>query len=270
MEKNTIRMDFSVYNGLFGTAFDHTNMHNFVPHKITITQYENTDVNNENPLFEPVEVTIVGLFSGTYDMMVDQDLYELFKKDFVRPYFLYFDGTDGIGAVLDTAEKHNFQPHSYAVEGIHTMTTAVDVFVPIFELVAIFLCIGVIFILMSFSSKMIKGKMHEIGIMKALGAKNSSIGVVFGLQVVLIAILTCILASAGYFVFIDLANEVLVESMMRFNPSGVVLDLKFLTFQPKIAVENCILVGILALVSLVLPMIRIKAIKPVKIIKAKD
>jgi hypothetical protein len=58
--------------------------------------------------------------------------------------------------------------------------------------------------------------------------------------------------------------------MMRFNPSGVVLDLKFLTFQPKIAVENCILVGILALVSLVLPMIRIKAIKPVKIIKAKD
>ena len=213
-------------------------------------------------------VKIIGLHNSAW--YLSSDVSSLFANDQVYYNALYFDGTDGIGAALNTAKKLNFEPQSYAVEGIHTMTTAVDVFVPIFELVAIFLCIGVIFILMSFSSKMIKGKMHEIGIMKALGAKNSSIGVVFGLQVALIAILTCILATAGYFVFIDLANEVLVESMMRFNPSGVVLDLKFLTFQPKIAVENCILVWILAMVSLIIPMIRIKAIKPVKIIKAKD
>ncbi len=270
MEKNTIRMDFSVYNGLFGTAFDHTNMHNFVPHKITITQYENTDVNNENPLFEPVEVTIVGLFSGTYDMMVDQDLYELFKKDFVRPYFLYFDGTDGIGAVLDTAENHNFQPHSYAVEGIHTMTKAVDVFIPIFELVAIFLCIGIVFILMNFSSKMINDKMHEIGILKALGAKNSSIGVIFGLQVALIAILTCILATAGYYFFIDLANDVLIESLTRLAPQSIVLDLDFLTFQSDIALTNCALIALLTVISLVVPFIKIRFIEPVKIIKSKE
>jgi ABC-type antimicrobial peptide transport system permease subunit len=270
MEKNTIRMDFSVYNGLFGTAFDHTNMHNFVPHKITITQYENTDVNNENPLFEPVEVTIVGLFSGTYDMMVDQDLYELFKKDFVRPYFLYFDGTDGIGAVLDTAEKNNFQPHSYAVEGIHTMTKAVDVFIPIFELVAIFLCIGIVFILMNFSSKMINDKMHEIGILKALGAKNGSIGVIFGLQVALIAILTCILATAGYYFFIDLANDVLIESLMRLAPQSIVLDLDFLTFQSDIALTNCALIALLTVISLIVPFIKIRFIEPVKIIKSKE
>jgi ABC-type antimicrobial peptide transport system permease subunit len=228
-------------------------------------------VDNKNPLFRK-EVTIVGLTSqnSTLWAWASSDICELFSKDFIRGQALYFDGTDGIGTVFETAEKLDFEPQSYAIEGIYTMTTAVDIFVPIFELIAIFLCIGVIFILMSFSSKMIKGKMHEIGIMKAIGAKNKAIGVIFGLQVALIAILTCILATSGYYFFIDLANDVLIESMMRFNPSGVVLDLDFLTFQPKIAVENCILVGILALISLVLPMIKIKAIKPVKIIKAKD
>jgi ABC-type lipoprotein release transport system permease subunit len=117
---------------------------------------------------------------------------------------------------------------------------------------------------------MIRGKMHEIGIMKALGTKNNSIGVIFGLQVMLIAILTCVLATAGYYYFIDLANTVLVESLMRFNPSSIVLDLDFLTFKPEIAMENCILIFILAFASLIFPMIKIKAIKPVKIIKAKE
>jgi ABC-type antimicrobial peptide transport system permease subunit len=203
-------------------------------------------------------------------MCVSQNLYDLFRKDTFYANALYLDGTDGIGAALDMAEELNFEVQSFAVEGIHTMTKAVDVFVPIFELIAIFLCVGVVFILVNFSSKMINDKMHEIGIMKALGTKNSSIGAIFGLQVVLIAILTCILATAGYFFFIDLANDVLIESLKRLAPSSIVLDLDFLTFKPVIAAENCILVGALALVSLVLPFIKIRFIEPVKIIKSKE
>lgn len=123
---------------------------------------------------------------------------------------------------------------------------------------------------MSFSTKMIKSKMHEIGILKALGTKNSTIGAVFGLQVVLIAILTCVLSTVGYYYIVGVANDVLFESMKRFATGNVVVDLDFLTFKPEIAVENCILIFILALASLIIPMIKIKAIKPVKIIKAKD
>jgi ABC-type antimicrobial peptide transport system permease subunit len=203
-------------------------------------------------------------------MDVSDDIHALFAKDAVRTYSLYFDGTDGIGSALKVAEDLHYQQQSIAIEGIHTMTKAVDVFVPIFELVAIFLCLGVVFILVNFASKMIRDKMHEIGILKALGTKNTSIGVIFGLQIVLIAALTCVLSTAGYYLFIDLANDVLVESLKRLTPLNVVIDLDFLTFQPGIAILNCGLVVVLALISLVTPMIKIKMIKPVKIIKAKD
>ena len=106
--------------------------------------------------------------------------------------------------------------------------------------------------------------------MEKAEAKNATIGVVFGLQVVLIAVLTCILATGGYFFFIDFANDVLIESLRRLAPSSVVLDLDFLTFKPKIALENCALIFILTLASLIIPLLKIKAIKPVKIIKAKE
>ena len=269
MSEGTVKLDYQTYNEVFGTEYDKTNLDTFVPHKAILSHYEYSDVNHENPLFMK-EVTIVGLNDLTYSMDVSPDIRKLFAKDFIRPQALYFDGTEGIGAVLDTADGLNFEPQSFAIEGIHTMTKAVDVFVPIFELIAVILCVGVVFILMNFSSKMINDKMHEIGILKALGTKNHSIGVVFGLQVVLIALLTCILSTAGYYFFIDIANDVLIESLKRLAPSSIVLELDFLTFKPAVALVNCALVFALSLVSLIIPMIKIKAIKPVKIIKAKE
>lgn len=274
MVGNQINISYKTYNEIFGTNYTPENLDTFVPHTVKLTQYMLYDYANQNPLLEE-EVLITHLntrdASSTYSsILISNELYQKFLDNNFFAYSIYLDGTDGIGAALDAAEKLNFEPQSFVVEGIHTMTKAVDVFIPIFELIAIFLCVGVIFILVNFSSKMINDKMHEIGILKALGTKNSSIGAIFGLQVALIAILTCILATAGYYFFIDLANDVLIESLMRLAPGHVVLDLDFLTFQPKIALENCVLVGALALISLIFPMIKIKAIKPVKIIKAKD
>ena len=237
------------------------------PQKMKLSHYALWDEDRKNPLFE-CEVTVT-VYNESY-IRVSEDLFSLFYKDSVFEHSLYFDGIDGIGAVLDTAEKLNFEPQSFTIEGIHTMTKAVDVFVPIFELIAIILCVGVIFILVNFSTKTIKDKMHEIGILKALGAKNTTIGVVFGLQVILIAVLTCILSTAGYYFFIDLANDVLIESLKRLAPSNIVLDLDFLTFKPKIALQNCTLIFILTLASLIIPLLKIKAIKPVKNIKAKE
>ncbi len=238
-----------------------------VPHKEKISHLAFWDVNNETPLFE--KEVYVGVHDGSY-VWVAEDLYPLFCRDSYFPCSLYFDGTEGIGGVFETAGALNFEPQSHTVEGVYTMTKAVDVFIPIFELIAIFLCTGVVFILVNFSSKMIHDKMHEIGILKALGTKNNSIATIFGLQVLLIALLTCVMATMGYLLFIDVANDVLIESLAQLAPSHVVLDIDFLTFRPAIALTNCVLISVLALISMIFPMIKIKMIKPVKIIKAKD
>ncbi len=270
LNDNEIVFSYVKYNEIFGTDYTESTLDTFVPHPLTISHYRFADADRKEPLFT-AEVLVSGLYARpTRTMGVSENIYDLFMKDMFYANALYFDGTEGVGAVFDSADTLDYRVQSLAVEGVHTMTKAVDVFVPIFELIAVILCVGVVFILMNFSSKMIKDKMHEIGILKALGTKNNSIGVVFGLQVVLIALLTCVLSTVGYYFFIDIANDVLIESLKRLAPSQVVLDLDFLTFKPSVAMMNCALVFALALVSLIVPMIKIKTIKPVKIIKAKE
>ena len=267
---NTILLPAVVYEKLFSESIEKLGddwVDKVKPQKMKLAHYTLYDVEKKNPLFE--KTVYVGVHSGSSILMSD-DLFSLFYKDSVFEHALYLDGIDGIGAVLDTSERIHYTPQSYTVEGVHTMTKAVDVFIPIFELVAIFLCVGVIFIMVNFSSRMIQDKMHEIGILKALGVKNHSICSIFGMQVLLIAVLTCFLATAGYYVFIGTANDILINSLKELAPSHVVLDLDFLEFHSSISVFNCILVFALSVLSLIFPMIKIKMIKPVKIIKAKE
>ncbi len=265
--ENTMVLNYSLYNDLFGTQYTPNNLTSFVPHEVKLSHFMRYDVNNEHPLFEET-VYISGLSpSANY---VSEDLYRKFYQDTVFIYGFYFNGIEGLDSMIGIVEESGYSYQSSIIEGIHSMTRAVDVFVPIFKLISIFLYIGVIFILVSFSSKMINDKMHDIGILKALGTKNKTVFSIFGLQVGLIVTLTCIMSTVGYYLYIDVANDVLINSIKTIAPTWIVFDLHFLRYDPFIAFANCALVIILAAASMVIPMIKIKAIKPVQIIKAKE
>ena len=257
------------YNEIFNTNYTESNINTFVPHKATITQYRYYDSDNINKL-GTIEVKIVALAPISGTMYVSQEIFDKFNKNSIFTKGLYFDGNENIDKVIEVANELSYEHKNIAAEAIHTMTKAVDVFIPIFELVAIFLCIGIIFILVSFSTKMIKDKMHDIGILKAIGTQSKTIGRIFGLQIILIAILTILMSTFGYYYFIDMANDVLIKSLRKLAPTHVMLDLDFLTFKLNVVNINVILILVLGILSLFIPMLKIRKIKPVKIIKTKE
>lgn len=183
---------------------------------------------------------------------------------------LYFDGNKGIDKLVDLSGELNYQQQIIAIEAVHTMTKAVDVFIPIFRLITFVLCVAVVLILVNFSTKMLKDKYHDIGIMKALGTNNMSITSIFGLQIWFIVLVTSLISSLGYYVFIGLANDVLIESLKILAEGYTIFDLEFLLFSMDICLINILLIFVLGFVSLVIPMLKIKNIKPVKIIKVKE
>lgn len=263
-----VLMGYKMYNAIFGTSYNPDTLGSFQPHTAKITQYAYYDTENQTPLFDD-QIQIVGLTDGE-GMQVSQSVRKLFDKNHIRQTGIYFDGVDHLSDILRIAEERSFIQDSITLEGILTLNRCVRLFVVIFRLVNIALCAAVVFIFISFSTKMIRDKLHEIGIMKALGTDRTTINVIFGLQIGLIAVFTCVVSTLGYYFLIGPANELFILSLREMVPSQLVLDLDVLVFLPKVVAENVLLIAILSVISLVVPMARIGKIQPVKIINARD
>lgn len=269
LKDNEVVMNFQKYNDIFKTNYDLSTISKFVPHTVKISQYRMYDHELKNQIFEK-EVYIKKLDTANTSTHVSKEIFDLFMQDSFNVIGYYFNGVDNIETVLDNIKDMKYEQQSLLLDGVQTMARAVEVFIPIFELVGIVLCVGVVLILISFASKMIKDKMHDIGVLKAIGMKSRTIGWVFGLQIILIGLLTIVLSTVGYYLFIGLANDVLIESLKEFATSRIVLDADFLVFNKYIAHMDNILIVFLSMVAFIIPFIKVCRIKPVKIIKSKE
>ena len=159
---------------------------------------------------------------------------------------------------------------SIKMTAVQTMSEAVSVFNSFFELIVLILLTLCVFILISFGLKNVKSTMYEIGVLKALGCRFSNFIIIFGLHTLVIVVLTSFMSFMGFRIFADLSNDILVESVKQLAPSHFLINLSFIKFNLKIILTDIILVILISMFSTIIPMIALKRIKPISIIKAKE
>lgn len=267
--ENGIAMGLEFYNTLFKTDYTNNTMKDFVPHEITIESFNLYDAKFEN-VIDTYKVNVERLINSSVTAYVSPKIAGHFLDLSLINDSVLFSSRNNFAEISKVCEELGYKTHIIAIEGLTTLTKAVEVFVPIFEIVGIVLLIATIFILTNFSVKMIKNKMHDIGIMKALGAKNRTIYSIFGLQLSLVSIISCILSTIGYYLLIGITNDTLLRSFMKISPNALILDIEFIHFNYIIVIINIILIIFLTLISLIIPILIIRRIQPVKIIKAKE
>ena len=83
-------------------------------------------------------------------------------------------------------------------------------------------------------------------------------------------VLTIIFSILGFYFLSDLANTILVESLRQLATSHIIMNLSFIKFDLNLILFDSCCMIIIALISTLMPMIKLKHIKPVDIIKAKE
>lgn len=269
LNKGEIIMHYNTFSNIFDIDYRSTNT-NFEPFTITLKTHRYGDINTLNPLHEK-EYTVVGISDEIESNIVisDEDYNELYSDQYFE-YGFYFINSNHVEDILYLAEQNGFDYISIYSEGLSTMTRAVEVFIPIFEFISIILCVGAVLILVNFSMKMIKDKMRDIGILKAIGCNDKSIIITFGTQILIVGLLTIILTFFGYLIFVDVANDILFESLKQLAKNRIVINLKFLKFNAIVMLINIISITLLSILSIAVPMVTIRKIKPAEIIKADD
>lgn len=125
-------------------------------------------------------------------------------------------------------------------------------------------------ILVNYGLKLVRERKYEIGILKALGTKNSELITIFGVEILLEIILIIIMYNLGSIIFIDFSNDVLIKSLMELAPNNFLMDIKVLFINKIDLIRNSILVILIVFASFILPIIKLRSLKPLDIVKAKE
>ena len=267
---NEIVMNYAIYNELFKTAYTPQNLKDFEPQEVDFSYYSMCDETKSQKKYE-AKLTIVGLNNNevTKCNVADNILRDLQRIE-TFTFGLYFENEEQAELLFNLADGNSFLPNSSIAGSITTMTKAVNVFSEFFNLIFIVLCVALLLLMIQFEVKNIKDKMQDIGIMKALGSRDIDLILIFGFQVAAAGLLMALLFIAGSFVFIGVANDILVLSLSKIATNTMIMNLSFLTVKWKYLLYDCLLAFIIILFSFIVPMLRLRRIKPTNVIKSKE
>ena len=128
-------------------------------------------------------------------------------------------------------------------------------------------------LLVSFNLGNVKNRKYDIGVLRALGYTSKNIGIIFFIHSVLIALCTTVVFTVGLAVLTDVVNAILLAGFKTYmNSPGLSLleNVGILVFSPQIVLIDVALLLVLTIVSALVPIISIKKIKPMNILRAKD
>ena len=150
------------------------------------------------------------------------------------------------------------------------MTEVVATFNDFFDLIVSILICAAILIMIGFGIKNVKANMYEIGVLKALGCKFSRFVIMFMIHTLLINLVLFGISTVGFYVVIDIANTILTDSLQVFSPSKIALNTSFIEYDFTLISFDNLIIGLTSIIATLIPMIILKRIKPISIIKAKE
>ena len=159
--------------------------------------------------------------------------------------------------------------HGEFLEEMILVNTVADI-LEIFR--EVFFCIALVaFIFMvSFSLRSLRRKMREIGVMRALGARTGQIVICFAWQMEALWMLVVALSFVAYPMIVNNANSLLVDKMAELLNAPMIGSLTVLSASPiSLLAVFAVFLPIL-LLALLVPLIFVRRVKPIKIIRSSD
>ncbi len=267
LQDNEVLMSYETYNSIFHTNYTSATLDKFEPHEVKFSYYASCDQNRSQKKFEAT-LNIIGLRDQKVLCNLADNVFYALQGIGMCTLGYYFEGGDA-HLLFNVANENGFVPNSSMASSITAMTKVVGVFRDFFYLIFGALCAMLFLLIVQYEVKNIKDRMREIGILKALGARDRDFLVIFGLQAAAVGLLMAVLYVFGAFGFVQAANGLLAFSLAELSKSAVT-DLHFLHVNWLFWMQNCFIALLLFALSFLVPMLWLRHIKPTNVIKAKE
>jgi ABC-type antimicrobial peptide transport system permease subunit len=254
-------MGYSQYNSLFGTQYTLNDLDTFVSHSIKIECY-----NGENVYYSK-EFTLVGLrkYDGVY---VKYDDYNEYAKSTMFKTGIYFDNPSLTDKLYDVAIDNAFQPVSIYYDSIYEINKGISVVRTLFVFIGVVLLVACLLFLISYSVTSVRKKRVEIGILRGLGMTNKDLYDVYICQFLKIGLIISVVLTIGLIISSQFANILLQEGFASLMKLTFIKSIKIVKFDIEVLLIDIGILFAILVVSLIFPIIKLRKIKPLNIIKS--
>lgn len=261
LKKDEIILTYSIYNELFGTSCSSSNMADFKKREII---YQAFDINS-NKLTEK-KLTIKSLSTTNY--LSQSHLEDLVKNQFFRVGAYFVDIKD-MGTFFTTAQTLDVTIVSSNIAVVETAINCIAVFKDLFKLLTIIMVFSILILIVVNTVNIMNRNIYNIGVSRSLGAHTSELGFIFTLQMLLFGVFVIIFSTITDFLSIEYVNKILSNTIPKIVSAPGVENITYLYYNPGISSSISSMIVFLTIVSICIPILAIRIMNPVNIIKKK-
>jgi ABC-type lipoprotein release transport system permease subunit len=153
--------------------------------------------------------------------------------------------------------------------GLSLIRRAVEVFEDLVNLIIVMMFIVTIIFLIMVGKKNINNNLHEIGVLKSLGAKHKDISNLFTLQSFANGILIILESIVGMILGAYVANMVIITSFNSIFKTTIE-NLTLVQAYPNLMANVLVIAMVIVVISSLFNIRTLKKLKPIAVLKAKE
>ena len=272
LKGNEIKISSKAYEMLTGKFIDKNNFDtDFKPIEINLNIREIALIETSSIIHKEKMIVKDLLLSGPdHYATVSNEMNSKLIKYEMYPISIKFDNSKDIQKVFDKCEELGYEISDPICTVYNKLATQVVTFSDLFNLILIVLVIGIVILVIAFALKSIKEQYHNIGILKSLGTRNFDLSFIFSFKMISLCIFSTLIYAATAYGFFELADKILVKSVNRFTSTFVISNIDLILFNPLYFTLNILILVTIGIVSLIFEAIKLRKIKPINIMKAKE
>lgn len=271
LDENTMMMNINLYNKLFNKTVTLNDRADFEEKEIVLSNYAIDQDSRDTPktklTLKIVDVTndVFGGFG-----VVDKASYEKLADDAIFEYALIFDNVEQSFLINETAQENFFYTTLNAFDAMFNICNIIEIFSSVF----IFFVVALLFIefimIVSHNLRTIKKNQYRIGVYKGIGCPSSVFSWACIFNTITLVVSTFITSILFVFVSSSLINSILVKKFEEFIKSKVIADFTFVGFSATNLILYMTLVLVVGGISILVPILKLRKLKPNLIINKAE
>lgn len=203
--------------------------------------------------------------SGTDSVYFSPEVFNEISKKQMRPNtaLISMNQYDNYSKMVETLYDNGFTINNDFIDTFTMFASIFDTYSVVVNVVAILLFVVVALLLYSFMSNSIKKSSKQIGILKALGASMKDLYKIYSMEAILIGLFSTVI-GVGFFYIVGLLINRIV-SLVFFDYYFAIF-----TFEPITIITMIASTIVVILISLIIPLSKLKNIKPIEVMNSND